>query len=113
LDLDKTEARMEKAGSAVEMLTEQIASLSEEIAVSDAMWTEATTMRTKENAHFKKMESDIVTSVWACGAAISALREYYSSGAALLQLRAEVREFASQKAKAKDVEGILQVLQFA
>jgi len=113
MDLDKTEARMEKAGSAVEMLTEQIASLSEEIAVSDAMWTEATTMRTKENAHFKKMESDLVTSVWACGAAISALREYYSSGAALVQLRAKVRELASQKAKAKDVEGILQVLQFA
>merc|ERR1719421_727595 len=85
MDLAKTEARLEKATSAIQALTESIAALSGEVADLDAEMAEVTSIRNAEKARFTTTETDLVESVAAVRAAIQALQAYYEKGPAFLQ----------------------------
>merc|ERR1719313_539740 len=85
--LETTNARIEKAESAVAQLSEAIATLSGEVAELDASLTEASTIRTSEKSEFAKTEADLSGSVDACNAAAKVLEDYYASSGALLPAR--------------------------
>merc|ERR1719487_2223237 len=88
--LGKVNSRLEKAESTTASLTEQITSLSAEVAENDAAMAKATEIRQKEKAAFMVVEKDLSESQEACAAATEVLREYYE-GASLLQTTAKAR----------------------
>merc|ERR1719159_806276 len=88
--LGKVNSRLEKAESSTATLTEQITTLSKEVAESDAAVAAATEIRQKEKTDFMAVEKDLSESQEACAAAIQVLREYYE-GASLLQVSATDR----------------------
>merc|ERR1719157_144459 len=67
--LDKTNARLEKAESTIASLTDQVTTLSTEVADSDSAMAEATTLRNKEKSLFNVVEKDLSESQEACAAA--------------------------------------------
>merc|ERR1719379_1716967 len=107
--LDKVNARLEKAGSSIATLTEEITKLSAEVADTDAALSEATALRQKEKSTFVLVEKDLSESEEACAAATAVLREYYE-GASLIQ----TNENSDSRADAGgDGSGILGVLEVA
>merc|ERR1719502_1503944 len=86
--LSKVNSRLEAATSTTSKLTEDIASLSKEVAENDVALKTATDVRQKEKAEFVVVEKDLSESQEACAAATEVLREYYE-GASLLQVSAK------------------------
>merc|ERR1719174_2744383 len=76
-DIAKTDARLEKAGSAVQSLTESIADLSGEVGDLDSSMAEVTSIRNAEKARFTATDTELVESIDAVRAAIKALQAYY------------------------------------
>merc|ERR1719428_1532075 len=58
MEIDKLDARIEKASTTKEQLQELIATNSEEIANTEAANAEATKLRTEQNANFVKVDTD-------------------------------------------------------
>jgi len=85
MDLDKTNARLAKAQSGVQSLTEAISTLTGEVEALDASVADVTSVRNAEKARFTTMETDLVESVDAVAGAIKALQAYYEKGPALIQ----------------------------
>merc|ERR1719456_1131212 len=108
--LDKVNARLEKAESSSATLTEQVTTLSKEVAENDAALAAATEVRQKEKAAFMIVEKDLSESQEACAAATEVLREYYE-GASLLQVRSKARsqEVADAQGDGSGILGMLEV----
>jgi len=87
-DIAKTDARLAKAGSAVQSLTEAVSDLSGEVTDLDASMAEITSIRNSEKARFTASETELVESIDAVRAAIQALQAYYDKGPALIQEQA-------------------------
>jgi len=85
MDIAKTEARLAKAGSAMQSLTEAITDISVEVSELDTSMAEVTSIRNDEKARFKRTEIDLVESVGAVRSAIQILRSYFQNGPALIQ----------------------------
>jgi chromosome segregation ATPase len=107
--LDKVNSRLEAATSTTSTLTEEVATLSGEIAENDAALKTATDVRQKEKAEFLVVEKDLSESQEACAAATEVLREYYE-GASLVQTG---QKTASQTDEQGDGSGILGMLEVA
>merc|ERR1719502_1329267 len=105
--LAKVNSRLEKAESSTATLTEQVTTLSKEVAENDAAMAAATEVRQKEKAAFMIVEKDLSESQEACAAATEVLREYYE-GASLLQVGSKAGADAEG-----DGSGILGVLEVA
>merc|ERR1719313_1833718 len=108
MSLDKTESRIEKAEAGVAGLTEEITTLSGEVAAIDAAMTDATTIREAEKKAFAASDLELSESIDACAAAGQALRDYYE-GASLLQTKSK----SNTHAKTKGGDVIIQVLEYA
>merc|ERR1719321_900827 len=108
MSLDKTEARIEKANAGVAGLTEEVTTLSGEVAAIDAAMTDATTIREAEKKAFAASDVELSESVDACAAAGQALRDYYE-GASLLQTKSKL----DAHAKTGGGDAIIQVLEYA
>jgi len=85
MDIAKTEARLAKAGSAMQSLTEAITDISVEVSELDSSMAEVTSIRNDEKARFKTTEIDLIESVGAVRSAIQILRSYFQNGPALIQ----------------------------
>jgi len=85
MDLAKTEARLDKAGAAIQSLTEAIAAISGEVADLDSSMAEVTSIRDAEKASFTTSETDLVESVAAVRSAIQALQAYFEKGPSFIQ----------------------------
>merc|ERR1719453_237450 len=103
--LEKTNARVEQAEAGIAKLSEQITTLSTELAEIDSAVKAATTLRQQENAAFRVAEKDFSESQDACAQAIEVLREYYEgAGASLAQVGAKT---------GRDGSGIISLLEVA
>jgi len=108
--LDKVNSRLEAAQSSTATLTDQVTTLSGEVAENDKAMKEATAIRQKEKADFMVVEKDLSESQEACAAATEVLREYYE-GASLLQVRAKAgsQEVADAEGDGSGILGVLEV----
>merc|ERR1719327_838280 len=84
MELDKLNARVEKATTTKQEQEELIAANSEEIAATEKANAEATKLRNEQNTNFVKTESEFTAAAEAVDDAIDALKEYYGD-VALLQ----------------------------
>jgi len=109
--LSKVNSRLEAATSTTSKLTEEISSLSKEVAENDAAMKTATDVRQKEKAEFMVVEKDLSESQEACAAATEVLREYYE-GASLVQTKAKSGSKEVENAE-RDASGILGMLEVA
>jgi chromosome segregation ATPase len=85
MDIAKTDARLEKASSGVQSLTEAITTLSGEVTDLDTSMAEVTSVRHAEKARFTATDTELTESIDAVRQAIEALQSYYSKGPALIQ----------------------------
>merc|ERR1719506_729782 len=89
--------RIEKAAAAKAKLEAQIKALQEEVATIDSGDSEATALRQKENAEYKKASSEYKQSADAVANAIQTLQAYYSQGS-FVQLKVQAGpEFGGAK----------------
>jgi len=103
--LEKINSRIELAEAGIAKLSEQVSTLSGEIAEIDSAIKVATDLRQAENASFRVAEKDFDESQTACAQAIEVLREYYEgAGAALFQVDAGA---------SRDASGIIGILELA
>jgi len=103
--LEKTNARVEQAEAGIAKLSDQITTLSTELAEIDSAVKAATTLRQQENSAFRVAEKDFSESQDACAQAIEVLREYYEgAGAALVQVGSK---------SSRDGSGIIGLLEVA
>jgi len=86
MGLDKFQARMDKAATTKAELQESIRQLQSEIQAMDAATSDATKLRAAENAEYLQAKSDYSQSAEAVEKAMSVLKSYYESGAALIQV---------------------------
>jgi len=87
-DIDALNAAVEEGKSTIMMLTEEVATLSKEVADLDAATAAATKMRTAEKAKNKVTVSDSKAAVEAVAAATAVLKKFYegaSQATALVQ----------------------------
>lgn len=99
-DIAKTDARLAKAGSAVQSLTEAVSDLSGEVTDLDASMAEVTSIRNSEKTRFTATDTELTESIDAVRSAIKALQAYYDNGPALIQ------------AGSSGVPPVLQMLEF-
>jgi len=105
---DKTSTRIEKAEAGKAKLLADIKTLEEEIAAIDASQSEATALRQKENAEYKKASSDYKASAEAVAQATAVLQKYYEG--AFVQVSTKQPEFGSAKGDvASTIMGMLEV----
>jgi len=76
-DIDALTAAVEEGKSTIMMLTEEIATLSKEVAELEASVTEATKMRTAEKARNKATVEDTSAAEKAVTAAVAVLKKFY------------------------------------
>jgi len=76
-DIDGLSAAIEEGKSSIMMLTEEVATLSKEVADLDASVIQATKMRTKEKAQNKVTISDSEEAAKAVAAATAVLKKFY------------------------------------
>merc|ERR1719379_2198572 len=93
-------------------LTDQVTTLSAEVAENDKAMKEATAVRQTEKADFMVVEKDLSESQEACAAATAVLREYYE-GASLVQVSSKSRSREVADAEDAKCEGILGLLEVA
>jgi chromosome segregation ATPase len=84
---DMHSVRIEKGAAAKAKLESQIKTLQEEVAAIDSANSEATALRSKENAEYEKASAEYKMSADAVANAIQTLQEYYSQGS-FVQLKA-------------------------
>merc|ERR1719158_435906 len=106
--LDKVNARLEKAGSTVATLMDEVSVLSKEVADSDAAMATATALREKEKATFVLVEKDLSESQEACAAATEVLREYYE-GASFIQTGQKAKDQTDEQGDGSGILGMLEV----
>jgi len=107
--LDKTASRTEKAEAGKAKLLEGIKLLTEEIAAMDAGEAEATAVRQKENAEYKRASKDYKDSAEAVASATSVLREYYEGS--FVQVSTKQPDFGA--AKTDVASTIMSILEMA
>jgi len=91
-DIDALNAAIEEGKSTIMSLTEEVATLSKEVADLDAAMVEATKMRTSEKAKNKVTVEDSSAAVKAVSAATAVLKKFYegaSQATAMVQTEAE------------------------
>jgi len=84
-DIDSLTAKIDKATATSTKLKGQVAELQKELAAITKQQAEMDKARTDEHAAFVKAEADLKQGIEGVGKALEVLREYYGSGAALLQ----------------------------
>jgi len=112
-ELDKLNARLDKASTTKSGLEQDIADRAGEIAAIDKTNADATALRTEENALFQKTESDFTEAGNAVDDAIDALKEYYGN-AALVQIQAKSKDDAPPAlggSKSDSAGGIVSILE--
>merc|ERR1719159_1233509 len=113
--IEKLKARMDEAATTIATLQEGIKTLEAEIADIDSAQSEATAIRTKENADNVKAMSDFKQSADAVIAAIGVLKSFYEG--ALIQTKAtiqhKIRAPTFGSAKSDSGSGIISVLEVA
>merc|ERR1719265_299605 len=96
MEIDKLNARLEKASTSKEQLQELVADNSEEIANTEAANAEATKLRNEQHENFVKVDTDFSGAAEAVDDAIDALKEYY--GESLLQTQAMAKDVTGSNA---------------
>merc|ERR1719247_1553697 len=94
MEIEKLEARLEKASATKKEQEELIATNSEEIAALEKSNAEATKLRNEQNANFVKTDTDFTGAAEAVDDAIDALKEYYGDSV-FLQLRSKAKDASS------------------
>merc|ERR1719156_401907 len=87
MEIDKLDARIEKATTTKQQLEELVATNSEEIAETEKANAEATKLRNEQHENFVKVDTDFSGAAEAVDDAIDALKEYY--GNAFIQTKSK------------------------
>merc|ERR1719460_2439050 len=111
MEIEKLEARLEKASATKKEQEELIATNSEEIAALEKSNAEATKLRNEQNANFVKIDTDFSGAAEAVDDAIDALKEFYGD-ASLIQTDSETETVSSDTQKSEgNAGGIIQILE--
>lgn len=105
----KNKARMDLAESSIAKLLQAVKKLQSEIAEIDQAQAEATELRSKENAEFKKASSDYKGSAEAVAQAIEVLRQYYEGGS-FVQVRSSTHRLQAREPQSDSAHTIISVL---
>merc|ERR1719359_1105205 len=112
--LDKLTSRIDKAAAAKAELEGAIKELESEVAEIDASQSEATRMRTSENAEYQKSSKDFKDSAEATERAIVVLKEYYEGTGLLVQVNSKASKQPSfGGAKSDAGSSIISILEMA
>merc|ERR1719380_316875 len=96
MEIDKLDARIEKATTTKQQLEELVADNSAEIAETEKANAEATKLRNEQHENFVKIDTDFSGAAEAVDDAIDALKEYYGDSA-LIQTHSK-RDVSSDSA---------------
>merc|ERR1719321_575373 len=116
MEIEKLDARLEKASATKKEQEELIAANSEEIATIEKSNAEATKLRNEQNADYVKIDTDFTAAAEAVDDAIDALKEYYGDSA-LIQVSSKVKDASSDSqptfggAKSDSAGGIIGILE--
>jgi len=115
MELDKLNARVEKATTTKQEQEELIAANSEEIAATEKANAEATKLRNEQHTNFVKTETEFTAAAEAVDDAIDALKEYYGDVALLqTQTKTKSKDDAPPSfggAKSDSAGGIMNILE--
>merc|ERR1719335_1061166 len=116
MEIDKLEARVEKAKATKQEQAELIAANSEEIAALNKQNAEATKLRNEQHENFVKVDTDFSGAAEAVDDAIDALKEYY--GPSLIQTKTKDDTMGADSApptfggaKSDSAGGIISILE--
>merc|ERR1719380_298643 len=112
MEIDKLDARIEKATTTKQQLEELVADNSAEIAETEKANAEATKLRNEQHENFVKVDTDFSGAAEAVDDAIDALKEYY--GDAFIQTKSNTAKTGAPPtfggAKSDSAGGIIGIL---
>lgn len=106
--LDSLSAKINKAASRVEALKAEISDIDSELATLAKSEAESSQMRQSEHSDYLQTKTDYEQGIDGVQAAIKVLREYYSSGGALVQ-QPTVSTHSASSGSASGIIGLLEV----
>jgi hypothetical protein len=113
MEIDKLDARIEKATTTKQQLEELVADNSAEIAETEKANAEATKLRNEQHENFVKIDTDFSGAAEAVDDAIDALKEYY--GDAFIQTKSKTAKTGAPPtfggAKSDSAGGIVGILE--
>lgn len=112
MEIEKLDARLEKASTSKQDLEEQVAAASEEIASMQKSEAELTKLRNEEHAAYMKVDSDFTAAAEAVDDALDALKEYYGD-ASFVQTDSETQseDSSNTRANSGDTSPIMGILE--
>merc|ERR1719159_2164890 len=112
MEIEKLDARLEKASTSKQDLEEQVAAASEEIAEMQKSEAELTKIRNEEHAAYMKVDTDFTAAAEAVDDALDALKEYYGD-ASFVQTDSETQseDSSNTRANSGDTSPIMGILE--
>merc|ERR1719150_1160853 len=110
-DVSKVSAKLDQATSKTATLTAEIKQLEAELAALAKQQAEMNKIRQEENAAFVQAKADLTTGLAGVRQALSVLRDYYASDAALVQQPAMPALHTKATGAGTSIIGILEVVE--
>merc|ERR1719251_658449 len=110
-DVSKLSAKIDQATSKTATLTAEIKQLEAELAALAKQQAEMDKIRQEENAAFVQAKADLSTGLTGVRQALSVLRDYYASDAALVQQPAMPALHTKATGAGTSIIGILEVVE--
>merc|ERR1719205_165245 len=110
-DVSKVSAKLDQATSKTATLTAEIKQLEAELAVLAKQQAEMDKIRQEENAAFVQAKADLTTGLTGVRQALTVLRDYYASDAALVQQPAMPELHSKASGASTSIIGILEVVE--
>jgi len=110
-DVSKVSAKLDQATSKTATLTAEIKQLEAELAALAKQQAEMNKIRQEENAAFVQAKADLTTGLTGVRQALTVLRDYYASDAALVQQPAMPELHSKASGASTSIIGILEVVE--
>jgi len=110
-DVSKVSAKLDQATSKTATLTAEIKQLEAELAELAKQQAEMNKIRQEENAAFVQAKADLTTGLTGVRQALTVLRDYYASDAALVQQPAMPELHSKASGASTSIIGILEVVE--
>merc|ERR1719221_1639598 len=110
-DVSKVSAKLDQATSKTATLTAEVKQLEAELAALAKQQAEMNKIRQEENAAFVQAKADLTTGLTGVRQALTVLRDYYASDAALVQQPAMPELHSKASGASTSIIGILEVVE--
>jgi uncharacterized protein YlxW (UPF0749 family) len=108
-DIAKLSTKIDQAAAKSAELKEEVNALTSELAELEKEQAEMTKIRAEENAAYTVAKADLELGLSGVRKALSVLRDYYASDAAMIQQPAKPEKFEKSEGAASSIIGILEV----